>query len=94
MKTTTFKIEGMNCDGCANTIKTLVESEPGVQMATVSFEEGQARILYDPQSTGEDRLVAVIQKPGFRVAGRDCSNSAHERGFNQRTRRRGQTLGR
>ncbi|WP_244437867.1 MULTISPECIES: heavy-metal-associated domain-containing protein [unclassified Mesorhizobium] len=70
MKTTTFKIEGMNCDGCANTIKTLVESEPGVQMATVSFEEGQARILYDPQSTGEDRLVAVIQKPGFRVAGR------------------------
>jgi copper chaperone CopZ len=70
MKTTTFKIEGMNCGGCAETIKTLVEKQPGVQMATVSFDEGQARILYDPQAIGDDRLVAVIQEPGFKVVGR------------------------
>lgn len=70
MKTVTFKIEGMNCDACANTIKGLVETEPGVRMATVSFEEGQARILYDPQAITEDRLVATVQKPGFRVVER------------------------
>jgi copper chaperone CopZ len=70
MKTATFKIEGMNCDHCANTIKALVEKQPGVQMATVSFDEGQARILYDPNSIGEDRLVDVVQEPGFRVVGR------------------------
>ena len=69
MKTATFKIEGMNCDHCANTIKTLVEKQPGVQMATVSFDEGQARVLYDPQAIGDDRLVAVIQEPGFKVVG-------------------------
>ena len=68
MKSATFKIEGMNCD---NTIKTVVEKQPGVQMATVSFAEGQARILYDPQTIGEDRLVAVVQEPGFRVVGRE-----------------------
>ena len=71
MKTATFKVEGMNCDHCANTIKTVVEKQPGVQMATVSFAEGQARILYDPQTIGEDRLVAVVQEPGFRVVGRE-----------------------
>ncbi len=71
MKTATFKIEGMNCNHCANTIKTLVEQQPGVKMATVSFDEGQARILYDPQAIGEDRLVAVVQEPGFRVVGRE-----------------------
>jgi copper chaperone CopZ len=71
MKSATFKIEGMNCDHCANTIKTVVEKQPGVQMATVSFAEGQARILYDPQTIGEDRLVAVVQEPGFRVVGRE-----------------------
>ncbi len=71
MKTATFKIEGMNCDGYAETIKTLVEKQPGVQMATVSFDEGQARILYDPQAIGDDRLIAVIQEPGFRVVGRN-----------------------
>ncbi len=70
MKTATFKVEGMHCEGCATTIKTVLEREPGVQMATVSFAEGQARVLYDPQATAEDRLVATIEKPGFRVVGR------------------------
>ena len=45
MKTATFTIEGMHCDSCATTIKTLVERQQGVQMAAVSFAERQARIL-------------------------------------------------
>lgn len=69
MKTATFMVEGMRCDGCASTIKTLIERQPGVQMATVSFANRQARILYDPNATDEERLVAAIEKPGFRVAG-------------------------
>lgn len=71
MKSTIFEIEGMNCDACANTIKSLVEKEPGVRMASVSFGDRQARVLYDPQSVNEEHLVATIQKPGFRVVGRD-----------------------
>jgi len=67
MKTTTFKIEGMNCDACANTIKKLVEKEPGVRMAEVSFDKRQARVLYDPKSVEAHRLIEAIQKPGFRV---------------------------
>ena len=71
MKTTIFRIEGMNCDACANTIKTLVEKVPGVQMAAVSYSEGQARVLFDPKSIEEEHLVDTIQKPGFRVVGRE-----------------------
>jgi len=71
MKTTIFRIEGMNCDACANTIKTLVEREPGVQMASVSYSERQARVLFDPKSIEEEHLVNTIQKPGFRVVGRE-----------------------
>jgi copper chaperone CopZ len=73
MKTTVFKIEGMNCDACANTIKNLVEREPGVRMVSVSFDKRQARVLYDPQSVREERLVETIQKPGFRVIGQEES---------------------
>ena len=73
MKTAIFKIEGMNCDACANTIKSLVEKEPGVRMASVSFGERQARVLYDPQTVGEERLIGAIQKPGFRVVGRSSA---------------------
>ena len=71
MKTTTLKITGMHCNGCASTIKALVESEPGVQMAAVSYDEGTARVLFDPQTVGEDRLVAVVERPGFRVVSRE-----------------------
>jgi copper chaperone len=71
MKTTIFKIEGMNCDACANTIKTLVEKEPGVQLAAVSYSDRQARVLFDPKSIKEEQLVDTIQKPGFRVVGRE-----------------------
>jgi copper chaperone CopZ len=69
MKTTIFKIEGMNCDACANAIKSLVEKEPGVRIASVSFSDGNARVLYDPQAVAEDRLIETIQRPGFRVVG-------------------------
>lgn len=69
MKTVTFTVEGMHCEGCASTIKTLIERQPGVQMATVSFADHQARILYDPNAIDEPRLVAAIEKPGFRVVG-------------------------
>lgn len=71
MKQTRLKIEGMHCEGCAHTIKTLVEKEPGVQRAEVSFEGGDARILFDPRATSEDRLVAVVEKPGYHVVGRE-----------------------
>jgi copper chaperone CopZ len=71
MKTTVFRIEGMNCDACASTIKGLVEKEPGVRMASVSFSDRQARVMYDPNAIGEDRLIDVIQRPGFRVVARE-----------------------
>ena len=69
MKMVTFRIEGMNCDGCAETLKCLIEKQPGVRKAEISFGERQARVLYDPQSVGEERLIELIQKPGFRVVG-------------------------
>lgn len=70
MKRVTLKIAGMRCHGCATTIKTLVEQEPGVQLAAVSFDAGEARILYAPHAVTEDRLVAAIRKPGYRVVDR------------------------
>ena len=70
MKSATLKIQGMHCDGCAQTIKALVERETGVKAAAVTFETGEARILYDPVATSAEKLVAVVERPGYRVAGR------------------------
>jgi len=76
MKTTIFKIDGMNCDACANTIKNRVENEPGVRMASVSFADRQARVLFDPQALREDRLVDVIQGGRFRVVSRETADGS------------------
>lgn len=70
MKTATFKIEGMRCDGCADTIKGLLSVQPGVRAASVSLKDGEARVLYEPDTLSEDRLAALIEKPGYRVVGR------------------------
>ena len=67
MKTSRFKIDGMRCDGCADTVKAIVERQAGVQMAAVSYDDGEARVLYDPQAIDEDRLAAIIEKIGYRV---------------------------
>jgi copper chaperone CopZ len=69
VKSLTLQIEGMHCDGCAATIQALVEREAGVKAVSVLFKTSEARI-YDPAATSEDRLVAAIERLGFRVTGR------------------------
>ena len=70
MNTVTIKIEGMHCDGCAERITTLLEKEPGVPDAAVSFADGQARVRYNPHAVDEDRLIEVIEGGGFSVPAR------------------------
>jgi copper chaperone CopZ len=70
MKTRIFKIEGMRCDGCAETVKALAEKVPGVSSVSVSFEAGEARVIFDGAGNAEDRLVRAIERPGFRVVSR------------------------
>ena len=74
MKTAIFTIEGMRCEACASSIKNLVERAEGVRMASVSLGDRRARVLYDPRSVSEQRLVETIQEPGFRVVGRDSES--------------------
>lgn len=68
MKTLVMTIEGMHCDGCAETIKALLDIEAGVKASSVSFKEGRARVLYDPAVIDARKLVAAIEKGGYKVA--------------------------
>ncbi len=71
MNTVTFKIEGMHCDGCAANIQSLLQRKGGVQKVAASFNEGEARILYDANAVTEEQLVAVIENSGYRVSARN-----------------------
>lgn len=71
MKTVNLKIEGMHCDGCAETVKELLDAETGVNQSAVAYKDGSARILFDPAATSEQRLASVIKRAGFRVQGHE-----------------------
>lgn len=70
MKTLTVTIDGMHCDGCAETIKALLTIEAGVKATDVSYPERRARVLYDPTATDEAKLVAAVEKGGYKVTAR------------------------
>lgn len=72
MGETVLKIEGMHCDGCAARIRTVLEREPGVRSAEVSFTNKQARVEYNLQSLDEGRLVEVVETAGFEVTGQEA----------------------
>lgn len=50
-------IEGMTCDGCAETVQRALEREEGVEGAAVLWESGTAEIAYDPAATDEERIL-------------------------------------
>lgn len=68
MKRAKFRVEGMNCDGCALIIQSFLEKKPGVRTANILFKYSEARILYDIHAVAEDKLAEVIEKAGYRVA--------------------------
>ena len=77
-------VEGMHCVNCAGRVEKALNEVEGAS-ANVNFASEKAYIEYDPQSTSPDKLVAVVQKTGFKVprekvhlliSGMHCANCA------------------
>ena len=65
MNSTTIRIEGMHCDGCAQRVQRVLEREPGVREAAVTFEAGEARVKYDEEAVTIDQLRSAIERAGY-----------------------------
>ncbi len=70
MKTVTLTVEGMHCDGCASNVQSLLGRQNGIKKASVSYQDKEARALYDPQVITEDQLVSIIERGGYQVTSR------------------------
>jgi mercuric ion transport protein len=64
-KQETFKVTGMTCAGCENTIKLALEKTSGVRSAEVSYERSEAVVAYDPKLTSSDKLREAINETGY-----------------------------
>ncbi len=76
-------IKGMTCGGCATAARVALQRVEGVYRAEVSFETASAVVLYDPDKTTPEALIAHLKKlTGFdaRVVSENEKSSPKERG--------------
>jgi copper chaperone CopZ len=65
MKDLKFRIEGMHCTGCSNTVQQVLRSTPGVETALVDFQTGEARVRFDESRVGSDEIAEAVRTSGF-----------------------------
>ena len=68
MQTEVMKIEGMNCMGCVNKVKTALENIAGVERADVSLEQKQVTIQYDESDAAQEQFRQAVRSAGFESA--------------------------
>ena len=61
----TFKIEGMSCGGCVNSLTRVLTSVPGIE--PVKVEVGRAVLRFDPALITADTINAAVGRAGFAV---------------------------
>ncbi len=67
METIKISVDGMSCQGCADSLTRLFDKEPGVNEASVSFDTERAEVLFDPSRVSASRLTELVNKAGFQV---------------------------
>jgi copper chaperone CopZ len=67
LKTVVIPVEGMACIACAASVKRALKAIDGVSVVEVNLERRSAQVTYAPAKVAADRLVAAINKLGYRA---------------------------
>jgi copper chaperone CopZ len=67
MTTREFAIEGMMCQGCADSVTSAIAKLPGVQKANVSLAEKRAVVVADPSQVSAEKIEASVAAAGYKA---------------------------
>jgi copper chaperone len=67
METVELKVEGMDCQGCVQSVTRMLNGVPGVEKVDVSLEQARARVTYDPAKSGPAQLRRAIERAGYKA---------------------------
>ena len=67
MQTIELKVEGMDCQGCVQSVTRMLNGVPGVETVDVSLEQGRARVTYDPARAGVAEMKKAVQRAGYKA---------------------------
>ncbi|SUO95423.1 heavy-metal-associated domain-containing protein [Suttonella ornithocola] len=60
-----FTIDGMTCNGCANSVKNALESVPGISEVTVNLAEKQVAVVFDEKKISSQDIIDAIEDAGY-----------------------------
>ena len=67
MQTIELRVEGMDCQGCVQSVTRTLNGVPGVEKVDVSLEQARARITYDPAKSGPEQFKRAIERAGYKA---------------------------
>jgi Zn2+/Cd2+-exporting ATPase len=64
-QTLQLMVGGMDCSGCASKISTVLESLPGVEGASLTFDSGKLTVSYNPQEIDSQTIQNRVLSLGY-----------------------------
>lgn len=64
-RTVTLAVQNMYCAACPYTVKSSLQSVPGVKAVSVSFENKTAVVIFDDAKTNMKALTAATTNAGY-----------------------------
>lgn len=65
MKTVTLEVDNMYCASCPFIVERSLERVPGVREVTISFEEKEAVVTFDPAVSDVTALISATTEAGY-----------------------------
>ncbi|KAM3193853.1 hypothetical protein ACQJBY_070472 [Aegilops geniculata] len=63
-----FRIGGMTCANCVNSVEGILKKQPGIKGAVVALATSLGEVEYDPSTISKDEIVQAIEDAGFEAA--------------------------
>lgn len=67
LQTVSLPVLGMTCAGCASSVQSMLEAQPGVQQAEVNYATQQVKVTYEPQTIQPAQFQTALQSVGYDV---------------------------
>ena len=66
-----FEITGMNCTGCANSIKTYLQNLEGISNVEINFASEFGEVTFDQSIISKDKIKKEINNLGYEISAED-----------------------
>ncbi|MFO7942418.1 MAG: copper ion binding protein [Bacillota bacterium] len=71
MRTATFSVPDMACEGCASTVRTAAGALPGVSIVNVDLADKLVRVDFDDAQASADQIARAISEAGYEATLRE-----------------------